>query len=145
MVVNGDASPSWLSRLPFIFAFVAAQALAGHIGFGAPFFCVAAIAWMFTWGTGEKRWAHEASAYSVCNEGGAEIGGTLSGARLDDEMRSKPTGSSGAAGATGSSSPRRATRDRGGGGAGQPSEADLALKRQRMRDSALARLQKKQD
>ena len=34
MVVNGDASPSWLSRLPYIAAFVAAQAAAGHIGFG---------------------------------------------------------------------------------------------------------------
>ena len=34
MVVNGDASPSWLSRLPYIAAFVAVQAAAGHIGFG---------------------------------------------------------------------------------------------------------------
>lgn len=127
------------ATLPFFFAGVRQ----------APFFCVFWIVWMFTSGTGEKRWSHEASAYSVCNEGGAEIGGTLSGARLDDEMRSKPTGSSGAAGATGSSSssssPRRATGGRGGGGAGQPSEADLALKRQRMRDSALARLQRKED
>jgi len=86
----------------------------------------------------------------VENDGCAEIGGTPSGARFDDELRENENGGRGAASSSSSSSssrnrPTHAAGSSGQQGAGASSESNAVLKRQRLRDSAMARLQRKED
>ena len=111
MAVNGDAGPSFLSR------FAVHRRGLCHLF------------WIFQVGTREKRWEHEASAYSVENDGCAEIVGTLSGARFDDELRGDDNGGRGAASSSSSSSssrnrPTHAAGSSGQQGAGASSESD---------------------
>ena len=56
-----------------------------YVEFGVPVFLALVIFAMFTCGTGEK-WAGEASAYSVFNDG-QHIAGTMSADQLDAQMR----------------------------------------------------------
>lgn len=76
MVVNGDQRRGWTKFLLQLSLYGACFAVAARHGFGLPCFIILLIIAIFVNGLGERRWAHEISAYSVFNRDFRSIPGS---------------------------------------------------------------------
>ena len=88
MVVNGDSQSFFTTYSVLkITVWAGMMYFFAWIEFGLVFFIASVVYCIFA-NLGEKRWSHEVSAYSVFNKDFTSIGGTLSGAQVDGELRS---------------------------------------------------------
>ena len=69
-----------------VIVFAVVWCAGAHVEFGVPTFIGLLIFAMFSCGTGEK-WSSQASAYSVFNDDGNRIAGTMSAEQIDGQMR----------------------------------------------------------
>ena len=137
MVVNGDTAGAKCTPLNGILGLVwlALAYFFAYIEFGLVFFIASLIYFIYA-SLGERRWSHEVSAYSVFNKDFRSIGGTLTGAQVDGEIRSggysTDAGPATVASSSSSSASSRTTSSE--------TDADRDLRRRRARDAALRRV-----